>query len=603
MSHKPRTLVFRNASISTILPEQPMTSFMLEVFKVVAAGVASHYASLYGFQPVPALDEALPDLIHDSLPEGFCDQAGQGSLCVGRLMKFWATSGPDKCVVVSLVVFACVLFSGNASHTKHVIRLFMRQYSSLVMVRSLSIVVTTYPSPSPLCKGVSRLDQLPKEGWFLTPIYCSDLMPSGHSLLQTLMLFHVLSAPVPRALKCAFGAWYVFSLLTSVLLRDHYTADVVMAVALVSCLFDFEQCSNLWRSNPNLRRLRKRVNVVIFAVIVTFLAPFALFATTLRYLCSSQSPSGKIIRTPETCFDKLVGFPFPPLYTTIKSAHKTNEFRVHYTDTSTDQAVRGTILLLHGEPSWSFLYRSFIDPLSAGGYRVITMDFAGFGRSDKFASMSDYSHELHRRTLIEFCFQLDLENVTLVVQDWGGLTGLSCVRDMPNRISSLVIMNTGLPTGIDIYNVTSALPFLIWRSCVMIFGSHLPVGLLFACAFGRTTDLEGYCAPFPSAAYKAGVAKWPLLVPIFPWMPVAKDMRSARKFLSTWEKPTLIAFSDKDPITKGADRDIGALIPACKKTKPFVVKGAGHFLQDTHGDIIVTAILDFLQGDDQKKEE
>jgi haloalkane dehalogenase len=226
---------------------------------------------------------------------------------------------------------------------------------------------------------------------------------------------------------------------------------------------------------------------------------------------------------------------------------------------------------------------------------VIALDFNGFGKSDKFTSQDDYSHALHRATLLQFCDKLELTNLTMVVQDWGGITGLSCVRDMPDRIDQMVIMNTGLPTGVDIYNFVYALPFLIWRSIVGILGPYLPVKMFFAAALNRSDKLEGYSAPFPSSAYKSGLAKWPLLIPLHHKQPVAQDITEARKYLETWDKPTLIAFADQDTITKGANEDLYALIPGARLYPEVVIKGAGHFLQDTHGSVICSEIIKFLK--------
>jgi len=140
-------------------------------------------------------------------------------------------------------------------------------------------------------------------------------------------------------------------------------------------------------------------------------------------------------------------------------------------------------------------------------------------------------------------------------------------------------MNTGLPTGIDIYNFTAGLPFLLWRSCVALLGTHIPLNVLFAASFNRSHNLDGYTAPFPHSKYKAGVAKWPLMIPVTSHTEVAADMIEARKFLSTWNKPSLIAFSDEDPITRGANKDLRELIPGSKLYPEVIIRGGGHFLQ------------------------
>ena len=291
-----------------------------------------------------------------------------------------------------------------------------------------------------------------------------------------------------------------------------------------------------------------------------------------------------LIRTPDERFENLPGWPYASRYVEVNGA------RIHYVDEGAGE----TILCLHGEPTWSYLYRKMI-PLLAARHRVVTMDFVGFGRSDKYTEIKEYSYRMHHDTLVGFIEALDLRDITLVCQDWGGIIGLPVATEMPERFARLVIMNTGLPGG----DMPLGEGFMHWRAFAERVGRDMPVGLVIArsaVSVEITPEIQAaYEAPFPDGRYKAGVAAFPLLVPLKEKDPGAAAIRQARQALMRWEKPALVMFSDSDPVTGGADKLFRKLIPSAGKQPEIVIKDAGHFLQEEKGEEIAGHILAFME--------
>jgi haloalkane dehalogenase len=292
----------------------------------------------------------------------------------------------------------------------------------------------------------------------------------------------------------------------------------------------------------------------------------------------------EILRTPDDRFRQLPGYPFAPRYLDLGT------MRMHYVDEGPREGA--PVLLLHGEPSWSYLYRKMIPLLTAAGHRVVAPDLVGFGRSDKPVRREDYSYQRHvdwTRGVIE---QLDLRGITLVCQDWGGLIGLRLAAEHEDRFARIVAANTFLPTG----DMPPGDAFLTWRKFSQET-PEFPVGRIVqgGCVTSLTPEVvAAYDAPFPDDRYKAGARQFPALVPISPDDPASAPNRRAWEVLNRWRKPFLTAFSDSDPITRGADGFLQQAIPGAQGQPHTTIADAGHFLQEDKGEGLARVVIDFV---------
>jgi haloalkane dehalogenase len=263
--------------------------------------------------------------------------------------------------------------------------------------------------------------------------------------------------------------------------------------------------------------------------------------------------------------------------------------RMHYIDEGPSQAA--PVLLLHGEPAWCYSFRKMVPILVAKGHRVIAPDLIGLGRSDKPTRRSDYSYQSHVDWVAAFLRALDLQKVTMVGQDWGGLIGLRVVVDEPGRFARIVVSNAGLPTGDTKPNEA----FLSWRQ----FSQTTPdlrIGEIMKsyCPQISPEVVAAYDAPFPDDRYKAGVRQFPTLVPMDPNDPASAANRTAWQALQKWTKPLLTAFTDGDPVTQGGDVPFQTLVPGAKGQPHVTIKGAGHYSQEDKGEELAGAIANFI---------
>lgn len=293
----------------------------------------------------------------------------------------------------------------------------------------------------------------------------------------------------------------------------------------------------------------------------------------------------RVLRTPDSRFTDLPDFDYEPRYADV------GDLRMAYVEAG--PADGEPVLLLHGEPSWSFLYRKLLPVLADAGLRAIAPDLIGFGRSDKPAELTDHSYARHVDWVRAFAFDaLDLRNVTVVGQDWGGLIGLRLVAEHGDRFARVVTANTGLPTG------DQPMPEVWIRFRDFVAASpDLAVGALVAtgCVTPMPPEVRAaYDAPFPGQEFKAGPRAMPTLIPTSPDDPATEANRAAWQRLSQWHKPFLVAFSDSDPITGAMGPILRAAVPGAAGIEHPTIAGAGHFLQEDAGDLLGREIAAFV---------
>lgn len=292
----------------------------------------------------------------------------------------------------------------------------------------------------------------------------------------------------------------------------------------------------------------------------------------------------KYLRTPDERFRDLPGYAFAPNYLDLDG------LRMHYVDEGPREAP--PVLMLHGEPSWSYLYRKMIPPFAAAGYRALAPDLIGFGRSDKPVRRADYSYQAHVDWVGDWIEALDLRDITLVCQDWGSLIGLRLAVEMDARFARVVVANGFLPTA------RHAMPaaFRLWQNFAR-FSPWFPIGRIVDSGCRETLSPEvraAYDAPFPSAKYKAGARQFPRLVPTREDDPAVPANRTAWDAWGRWQKPFLTLFASGDPITRGADRVLQSHIPGAAGQPHDIVRKAGHFIQEDRGEELAQRIIDWL---------
>jgi haloalkane dehalogenase len=296
----------------------------------------------------------------------------------------------------------------------------------------------------------------------------------------------------------------------------------------------------------------------------------------------------EILRTPDERFAGLADWDFEPQYREITDPTGA-VLRLHYVDTGPRDGV--PVLLMHGEPSWSYLYRKIIPRLAAEGCRVLAPDLIGFGRSDKLGDRAEYTYERHVAWMSEWLTGLDLSGLVLFCQDWGGLIGLRLVAAYPARFAAVVVGNTGLPIGTGFSE-----GFKAWLEFSQKV-PQMPIGNIVSGGTKRKlspAEIAAYDAPFPEERYKEGARQFPMLVPITPEHGSVAENQAAWQVLETFDKPFVTAFSDGDPITKGGDAAFQKRVPGAQG-QPHATLSGGHFLQEDCPEAIVEVIVGVVQ--------
>ena len=297
----------------------------------------------------------------------------------------------------------------------------------------------------------------------------------------------------------------------------------------------------------------------------------------------------KALRTPEDRFANLPDFNFQPNYCDIDDTEG-GVLRLHYLDEGPSDAE--PVLCMHGEPSWCFLYRHMIPLFTEAGKRVVAPDLIGFGKSDKPTERSDYTYLRHVNWMKEWLEKIDLTNITLVCQDWGGLIGLRLVAELPDRFARVVVANTALPTG----DQPMSEAFKAWREYSQTVENFDAGRIVFGGTTNKLTDAEvsAYNAPYPDASYQAGARQFPVLVPDSPDNPATEANRAAWEILRKSEMPFITIFGADDKVMAGVEKVFQKLIPGAQGKNHAILPNAGHFLQEDVGPELAKATLEFM---------
>ena len=293
----------------------------------------------------------------------------------------------------------------------------------------------------------------------------------------------------------------------------------------------------------------------------------------------------KTIRTPIKHFQNLPDYPLESYYVDVDS------IQMHFLDEGPKDGQ--VVLLLHGEPSWSYLYRHMIPPLVKAGFRCIAPDLIGFGKSDKPTKIDDHTYAIHVAWMKEFIETVNLKNITLFCQDWGSLIGLRVAAENQERFARIVLANGGLPTG------EAKMPdfFYKWQKFAK-YSPFFPIGTIVekgVRASMTKAEVAAYNAPYPKSKYKKATRAMPQLVPTTPDNPAAQANKAAWEIFENWQKPFLTAFSNKDPITRGGEKVWQEKVPGAKNQKHITIDGAGHFLQEEKGPELAQVITEFCK--------
>ncbi len=295
----------------------------------------------------------------------------------------------------------------------------------------------------------------------------------------------------------------------------------------------------------------------------------------------------EILKNDPSDFEGLKEWEYKENFYTLKTEY--GDMNIHYIDEGSSS--ENTVLLLHGEPDWGYIYRKFIDPLVAAGARVVVPDLPGFGKSDKLSERSSYTYEKYVNWMETWMKDLELNNITLFGQDWGGLIGLRLVAENEDMFKNVVISNTALPTG----DISAGKAFEDWKNYAQTVENFHAGGII----KGGTVKgldqyvIDAYNAPFPDDSYKEAARQFPMLVPVTPDNPSSQKNREAWEVLKNWNKPFLCVFSEQDQIFNGVDKAFTKLIPGCQNQPHKTIQG-GHFIQEDNPEECIEAILHVL---------